>query len=297
VSGFLSRVGALPVLGVGVSTEYGAAAAPGALDIAGLRAVAPHNAAFLEVGVEVAKGLDADARAWAASGRPATYHFLDLNLDEPEDQDAAWLDGVRALAGALGAAWICGDAGLWHMGPRDRAHMMLLPPILEPDAAAAMGAGVQALRAATGLEVLPENPPGAVFVGRMHLLDWFARLCEAGDTGMLLDAAHLAIFQRSRGHAARTGLDGFPLERVVELHIAGGVERVGPGGFGYVEDTHAVDVLPETWEIVEAVVAGAPNLRAVVFECERNRVEETLPVFARIHALLRGHPLLGRGAA
>lgn len=296
MSGFLSRAGALPVLGVGVSTEYGAAAAPGALDIPRLRACAPQNAAFLEVGVEVAKGLDADARAWAAAGLPATYHFLDLNLDEPEDLDPDWLAGVRALADGLRAAWICGDAGLWHTGPRDRAHMMLLPPILHADAAAAMGAGVRALRVATGLEVLPENPPGAVFVGPLHLLDFFARLCEAGDTGMLLDAAHLAIFQRARGHAPTTGLDGFPLDRVVELHVAGGVPRES-GGFRFVEDTHSVDILDDTWEILSAVIPRAPNLRAVVFECERNRVEDTLPAFARIHALLRGHPLLGGSAA
>ena len=38
---FLTRVAALPRLGLGLSTEYGAAAAPGALDPLALRAASP----------------------------------------------------------------------------------------------------------------------------------------------------------------------------------------------------------------------------------------------------------------
>ena len=66
-----------------------------------------------------------------------------------------------------------------------------------------MAEGIVRLRAATGREVLPENPPGAVYLGDLHLLDFFARVAERGDTGLLLDCAHLAIFQREggRGHA------------------------------------------------------------------------------------------------
>ena len=30
-------------------------------------------------------------RAWAAAGRATTYHFLDLNLEDPADADDAWL--------------------------------------------------------------------------------------------------------------------------------------------------------------------------------------------------------------
>ena len=94
MSGFHDRLLALPVLGVGVSTEYGASRQQGALDPAALQAQHPESARFLEIGVEIAKGLDDDAQRWAARGRPCTYHFLDVNLDEPEDLDPAWLQAV-----------------------------------------------------------------------------------------------------------------------------------------------------------------------------------------------------------
>ncbi|MCA9728981.1 MAG: DUF692 family protein [Candidatus Eisenbacteria bacterium] len=278
----------LPHLGIGVSTEYGAGESPSALDILGLREHAPQFAQFLEVGIEVVKGLDWHTRAWLERGLPTTYHFLDINLDDPRDMDEPWLAEVRALADRVRPAWLCGDAGLWHFGMRDRGHMLLLPPILSDANAAAMADGVARLREETGLEVLPENPPATVYVGNLHLLDYFAQVCDRADTGMLLDAAHLAIYQRLQGHDPLTGLDRFPLDRVLEIHVAGGIER-DHGGFAYIEDSHTPQVLPDTWRILEYVVARAPHLKAVVFECERNPIAACLPAFGEIERVLHRH--------
>ncbi len=285
VPDFATRVLALPRLGLGVSTEYGASRTDGALDPAELRASHPAFASFLEVGVETIKGLDESATAWTRAGHPTTYHFLDINLDDPDDQDEHWLAAVRSLIAAMNPAWLCGDAGLWHFGRRDRGHMLLLPPVLVAEAVAPMAAGIRSLRAATGLEVLPENPPGTAYIGDLHLLDFFARLADAADTGLLLDCAHLAMYQRLAGHAPLTAFDHVPWDRVVELHIAGGSEH-HDGEFRWVEDDHGTDVLPDTWEIAREAVARATNLRAVVVECERNPIPRTLPLFARVAELL-----------
>ncbi|MCB9568288.1 MAG: DUF692 family protein [Myxococcales bacterium] len=290
---FLDRVRDLPRLGLGVSTEYGARRQDGALDPAALRTQHPGYADFLEVGVEIVKGLDEDALAWAARGWPTTYHFLDVNLDEPADLDAAWLAAVRATIERLRPAWLCGDAGLWHFGARDRGQMLLLPPVLVPEAVAPMAAGIVALREATGLEVLPENPPGSLFVGELHLLDFFARLADAADTGLLVDCAHLAMFQRARGLPPLAAFDAFPWERVVELHIAGG-KAAEVDGLPWIDDDHGPEVLADTWAIAEAAIERATNLRAVIVECERNPIATVAPIFARAQGLL---PPALRGAA
>jgi uncharacterized protein (UPF0276 family) len=281
---FADRVTQLPRLGLGVSTEYGAGDTPAALDVLALRAAHPAWAGFLEVGVETARGIDRHARAWIEHGWPTTYHYLDVNLDEPEDFDAEWIDDVRRLIATLRPAWLCGDAGMWHLARRERGHMLLLPPVLTIDGADAMADGVVRLRDLVGLEVLPENPPGQVFLGDLHLLDFFARVADRADTGLLLDCAHLAIFQRLRGHAPRTALDGFPLDRIVELHVAGGTAR-RHGDFAWVEDDHTPAVLADTWDIVEWLVPRAHNLRAIVFECERNPLSACTQGFSRLAAL------------
>ncbi|RIK99951.1 MAG: hypothetical protein DCC71_19615, partial [Proteobacteria bacterium] len=276
---FADRVAALPWLGLGVSTEFGAAA--GGLDLAALRRDRPDLAGFLEVGADLARGVDDAARAWVGAGGPTTYHFLDLNLEDPADLEPAWIDATVALARELGAAWLCGDAGLWHVGPRDRGHGVLLPPVLTPASADAMADNVRRLRERAGLEVLPENPPAQVYVGELHLLDYFARVAERADAGLLLDVAHLAIYQRATGHAPLDGLADFPLERVVELHVAGAT-CFEHAGRRFVDDDHSPEPLPDTWEIFDFVLPRAANLRAVVYECERNPRGAVLANFERL---------------
>jgi uncharacterized protein (UPF0276 family) len=233
-----------------------------------LRAASPAWAAFLEVGVEVAKGLDPVARAWAAAGAPTTYHFLDVNLDDVPgdggDLDETWLAGLRALVHEARPAWLCGDAGLWHFGARDRGHMLLLPPILLPEAVGPMAAGIRALRGATGLEVLPENPPGAAFVGPMHLLEFFGQVAEAADTGLLIDCAHLLMFQQARGLDLFAGFEHLPLDRVVELHIAGG-RPADHEGLATLEDDHGLEVQPGTWALARTKSNPEPSCMAQYF--------------------------------
>ena len=107
---------------------------------------------------------------------------------------------------------------------------------------------------------------------------------------MLMDCAHLAIYQRLHGLNPLAGLSDFPLERVVEIHVAGGTLEEHDG-FRYVEDTHVPEVLSDTWQIVEYVVQHAPNLKAITYECERNAIDDVVPGFRRIQSILDAHPL------
>ncbi|ETX03737.1 MAG: hypothetical protein ETSY2_32705 [Candidatus Entotheonella gemina] len=285
MASFVDRVRRLPALGLGISTEYGASAAPSALDISALRAAHAAYAGFLEVGIEVVKGLDGTAQHWVRQGWPTTYHFLDVNLDEAEDFDPPWLQAVAEIAGHMQPAWMCGDAGLWHFGRRERGHMLLLPPILSAEAARGQAEGVVRMRETFGYEVLPENPPGHVYLGDLHILDFYAQVADLADTGLLLDCAHLAIYQRTMGYEPLTGLDGLPLDRVVELHVAGSTPHEHDG-VTYWEDDHTPEVLAETWIIFDWLVPKLPNLKAVVFECERNPLHTVLAGFERLATAL-----------
>lgn len=281
---FAQRIADLPRLGVGISCEFsGSERGPG-IDAVALQQAWPELVHFLEVGADTARGLDEMMLRWGREGLPTTYHFLDLNLAELGDLDPAWLDQTLAQARAVGAQWLCGDAGYWHLGPRERGHELLLPPILCPQAAEEMAQAVRQLQDQADMLVLPENPPAVAYIGPMHLLDFFAQVCEQADCGLLLDCAHLAVYQQMCGHSALTGLDGFPMERIVELHVAGGAHQEHQG-FGWIEDSHSPDVLPETWAITERVVARAPNLKAVVFEAEHNAPAEIHAGFERLNQL------------
>jgi uncharacterized protein (UPF0276 family) len=281
---FKERVQRLKFLGLGVSTEFEAYLSPSALDIFQSRQAMPHCTSFLEIGLEVVKGLDAYSQRWIQNQWPTTCHFLDINLDEREDFDQEWLDHFKQQVAIMKPEWICGDAGLWHFGPRASEHMLLLPPILTKDSAKELAQGIIRLREETGLEVLPENPPGHVYVGDMHLMDFFAMVCDLADTGMLLDIAHLAIYQKAKGLSATTALDGFPMDRIVELHLAGGELKKSPDlKYEWIEDSHSPMLLPESWEILDRIAPHLSAIKAVIFECERNPLALCQPEMQRIY--------------
>lgn len=275
----------LPYLGVGISSEYESYRR--GVDAVLFEESHSGLVQFLEYGGDLARGLDDHVLRWCGKGKPTTYHFLDLNLEEREDLDEDWLSRTAALAREIGASWICGDAGLWHFGPRDRGHQTLLPPVLSRDSALEIAECVRRVEEETGFLCLPENPPGVVYLGPLHILDYFALVSEEAQCGLLLDVAHLAMFQKLRGLPPCAGLDGFPLDRVVEIHVAGGT-LAELDGFSYVEDSHAPEPLPETWEIFAYVAPRAKHLRAVVYECEMNRPEEVVANFGRLHEMLPG---------
>lgn len=271
----------LPRLGVGLSGEFGSSAK--GINVLDLRAERPDLVHFFEFGADLDRGLDEHVRLWAARGLPTTYHFLDINLAEAEDVDERWLALTSAHAREISAAWLCGDAGLWHFGSRERGHQVLLPPVLCSESALETADNIRRIEELTGFAVLPENPPSVVYLGPLHILDYFAAVSERAGCGLLLDCAHLAIFQHLRGLSPLTGLDAFPLDRVVELHVAGGTLK-DVDGFAYVDDSHSPEPILETWEIFEYVAERATNLKAIVYECEYNDPARCVPTFERLNA-------------
>ena len=94
-------------------------------------------------------------------GSESRHIRLDINLDDPQDQDAGgWLLSADIVAYSQR---LCGDAGLWHFGKRGVVLLFCRRSCRQNPRKVAEG--IMTLRDATGYEVFPENPPGHVFVG------------------------------------------------------------------------------------------------------------------------------------
>jgi uncharacterized protein (UPF0276 family) len=285
------RYDALPYMGVGISGEYGVRPT---IDPTAFDAEHPGLIHVVEFGTDTDRGVDPVILRWADAGGRVTYHFLDVNFEELEDMDEAWMEETASFARRLGSPWLCGDSGMWHFGPRDRGHGLLLPPVLTRDSARRTAESIALLQERTGLPVFPENPPSLYYLGDLHVLEYFARVSEEAGCGFLLDAAHLAIFQKARGLPPTAGLDGFPLDRIVEMHIAGGGDKVTPDGYRYIDDDHRAEIHADTWEIVEHVVPRAPRLKALIYECEHNDPALTIDTFHRLNAMFPAAPKRSR---
>ena len=274
----------LPTLGVGLSLSFGVEPDPVGI------ARQPGGPAFVEyagpVHIDAARdGVD----ALAALGVPVLYHPSALNLCGPWPNPAAWVAAVAAHAAAVRSPWLAQDVAVCFVGDAGGYSVQLgyfVPPVFSAAGCAEATARVAEVCGALDRPLLLEPPPLSVCVGDVHPLDWMAALAVATGCGLLLDAGHLVsiiLAWAAAGHAEETvddALARLPMDRVIELHIAGGaIEPVG--GVALYTDQHDLPILPDVWAAARVVLQRAPALRAVCVECEGMAAPQVLAALDR----------------
>ena len=99
--------------------------------------------------------------------------------------------------------------------------------------------------------------------------DFLAALVERTGCGLLLDVTNLHTNAVNHRFDPFAFLDRLPLDRVVQLHFAGG-HREGE----LLIDSHSAPAPPEVWALLDHVLARAP-VKGVILERD-----EDLPPFA-----------------
>jgi hypothetical protein len=87
------------------------------------------------------------------------------------------------------------------------------------------------------------------------------RLVEQSSCGLLLDLYNLYCNSRNHGFDLLEALGRLRLDRVVEVHLAGGKTHDG-----FVLDSHSAAVPEPVWDALEWLVPRAPNLAGVLYE-------------------------------
>ncbi len=107
----------------------------------------------------------------------------------------------------------------------------------------------------TGVNYLKPQP------GEMKDGEFFARIAEETDCGILLDLHNLWCNEVNGREKVRDVLKSIPLDRVWEIHLAGG-ERFED----YLLDAHSNLIPKEVEEVALEIIPQLPNLKAVIFE-------------------------------
>jgi uncharacterized protein len=148
----------------------------------------------------------------------------------------------------------------------------MLPPSYSSASVALAAGNIRRRRAALGgipiavetsVDYLPAVP-GAWPPG-----EFVAAVAEDADCGILLDLHNVMCNARNGGVSVAAFCEALPLERVWEIHLAGGeLER------GFFTDAHSGLVEPELMEAAAMLMASLPNLQAVTFEIMPERVAQ-----------------------
>lgn len=218
---------------------------------------------FLEVMPEHI--LDADPAARAALERdcsrfPVVTHSVTLSVGTADGPDRRFLPRMARVSRRLKAPW-CSDH-LCFTKAGGRAIGQLTPIPYTEASLAAVVRNVKEVQAAVGVPFLLENIsqyfqfPG----NEMAEPEFLHEVTRKTGCGALLDMTNL------RNNAANLGTDPerylaeFPLERLVQFHLAGS-EWVG----GRLLDTHGAAIHPEVWRMTQRAI-DTSSVRALLVE-------------------------------
>jgi uncharacterized protein (UPF0276 family) len=203
-------------------------------------------------------------------GLPVVVHGVELSLGSASGWNIAYLDMLDRFAAAWPFLWhsehlsfqtMAGD-GLQH-------HVDIGVPLPLPatEEAAALAVerclhlqrryGVPFLleNAACYLKDLPADPAIGDDIGLMN------RITARAGCHHLLDLHNLYCNAVNHGFDAPAEIARFDLERVLEIHIAGGSWQ-----HGFWVDAHDGRVPEPVWELLDFALPRCPNLGGVVFE-------------------------------
>ncbi|NHZ35947.1 multinuclear nonheme iron-dependent oxidase [Massilia rubra] len=257
----------LPETGVGMVCLPGLEAfIEAAHDLIDVIEIEPQPLWFKSAAAGVPYAVNADVLAQlCADPHPKLVHGVGFPVGgsvPPEpDQVALFVDVVKAL----GASWasehlsfsrVDGADGVFNTG-------FLLPPVQSAQTVALAAANIRALSAQLPVPFAFET--GVNYLRPMHgeMSDgaFFGAIAEEADCAILLDLHNLWCNEKNGRQGVLAALDEMPLERVCEVHLAGGDHLDG-----YYLDAHSGLVPPELMQLAHTVLPRLPNLKALIFE-------------------------------
>jgi len=91
--------------------------------------------------------------------------------------------------------------------------------------------------------------------------DFFGAVVEKAECGLLLDLHNLYANEINGRQSVEGFLSAIPLDRVWEVHLAGGMVRDG-----YYLDSHSGAVEDKLFNLSKGIIARLPNLKTIIFE-------------------------------
>jgi uncharacterized protein (UPF0276 family) len=205
-------------------------------------------------------------------GLPIVVHGVELSIGSADGWNDAYVDMLDRLWAMWPFLWHSEHLGFQtipHPGASARDFLSVGVPLPLPstrEAVDLVAPRAAALRERYGVPFLLENPAHYLFdlpfddeiAGETGLMN---AIVEQGGCGQLLDLHNLYCNALNFGVDVADLLAGVRLERVVEIHVAGGCWRDG-----FYMDGHNAGVPDAVWRLLEDVVPRAPQLAGLVFE-------------------------------
>ena len=178
---------------------------------------------------------------------PVVLHGVSMSIGSTDPLDLDYLSRLKALAAELHPAWISDHlcwTGVMGLNSHD-----LLPLPLNEQTLNHVAARVHKVQDYLGRPLILENPSSYVDFRdtTMDEPDFLRALSDMTGCGLLLDVNNVYVTCFNSDTDPHAYLDRFPMERVVQMHLAGHSD-CGT----HIIDTHDQPVRPEVWALYAA---------------------------------------------
>jgi len=239
------------------------------------------------------------------------YHAEGLWVTQPDMATAYPLEAELETAARhlriLGSHWFTHECASKQMA--GYSFGTYLPPVYTRAAAAVVASNVDRVQGALdrrlggdegrGPLLLLEMPPLTYFAfGDLAVPEFFRLVAEATPCGLVLDIGHLWTVARYTGawrsqslqRFVQAFLERFPLDRVIQIHVAGlavheppshGDRHVGDGEPVPWIDAHGAPIPAVLFDMLDQVLAhpGLVNLKGVALEVDTKSIPEIVREF------------------
>ena len=208
-------------------------------------------------------------------------HGINLSIGTTDDLNYGYLKSLKKLLDELNCPWFSDHICFTSI---DGIYMQdLLPLPFSREAVRHVAERTRRVQDFIGRPFLLENisfylqMPGR----EMAETDFIGEIVEKADCGLLLDVNNVYVNSLNHAFDPLQYLDRLPLERVVQIHVAGH-KRIGE----FVIDTHGSPVVEPVFEILRYALAKT-SVKAVMLERDQNYPEfsELLAELERIRSV------------
>ena len=190
---------------------------------------------------------------------PVALHGLSMSIGSTAPLDLEYLAQVRALAAHLEPAWISDHLG-WTGVAGKNLHSLLPLPYTE-EALMHVVSRVRTVQEILHRRVVLENVSSYIAFRDSRMTEWeFLRaVAEEADCLLLLDVNSVYASSVNHGFDAQAFLNGLPVERIQQLHLAGHEDHAD-----YVIDTHDQPVSDAVWSLYESALKRFGSLTTAI---------------------------------
>jgi uncharacterized protein (UPF0276 family) len=217
---------------------------------------------------------------------PLVLHGVELSIGTFGVVDLDYLQKVRKVAQKARAHWVSDH--LCFTRVPGLAIGNLTPVPFNEENCINMIANIRLAKSYFDCPFLVENisyyfqPPPT----EMRESEFITRVLEGADCYLLLDLTNVQNNAVNMNYDPYEFLDAIPLERVVQLHLAGGYHFQS-----VLLDTHSHPIPSEVLELLKYAVPRMPNLKGLIIERDQNypHIDELLDELGQIREVLTTH--------